>query len=54
MYVMECDVAWGSHANMYLGNKYVYIYVLLQPQNKYLYNNTCTILSFSSYNGFNR
>ena len=52
MYVTESDVAWGSHAIMYLGNKYVYIYILLQPQNKYLYNNTCTILSFSSYNGF--
>ena len=25
MYVMECDVAWGSRANMYLENKYIYI-----------------------------
>ena len=54
MYATECDVARGSHANMYLENKYINIYVLLQPRNKYLYNNMCTILSFSSYNGFNR
>ena len=28
MYVTECDVAWGSRANMYLGNKYIIINVL--------------------------
>ena len=27
MYATECDVAWGSRANMYLENKYVYIYI---------------------------
>ena len=26
MYVMECNVAWGSRANIYLENIYIYIY----------------------------